>query len=286
VSKPIEQAFTFEINGVARNLFTTYEQNDGTVILNLLPKGSPFHRRFECESSMTIMDTPIRAQAGVAVKQSRYSIHPSDESQNDVNLIKLTHTYENGEEFTSVHFTAGIKQTNMFAPIITRRFDDVRSMCYDIAPSKTKRVKLDDSEPLFTSVVGVFVGPSGRRFDCSVQDDFQFKHVEFTRFTFMFMWSFILLAPRRGHDIHTRTTRDMGPHTFTSDAECVAYFKLQRELLKRELIDSWSYDRNARVAIEATKSAGYFREARTDTPEFNAFAARLRTTKRPLVFYM
>jgi hypothetical protein len=287
MSKQGDRIFTFDVEGVARNLFTTYENNKGTVVLNLLPKGSPNFKQFETPSAMPLVAPSLGGRfPGVAIKQSRYSVHTSDESPNRVNLINLTHEYENGEIVTSVNYTTAIKQTNMFAPIITRRFDDVRLQCYDVSPSKTGRVKkLADTRYLFCPVVGVFVGASGRRFDCPNPDDFQFKQFDFTHFSLLFVWSFILLYSRKVHDFHSCTTPETGPQSFESDAECVGYFKFHRELLKRELVQSWIFDPNARRAIEMTKLAGYFREARTDAEEFKAFMVRLQNASRPLAIF-
>ena len=268
-----ERSFTFDVDGVPRCLFRSYENTTGTVILNLIPWGHPNYKPY----ISTDASEPFTPNIDSPLKQSRYSIHTSDDNPRNETFIKLTDDYANGRKVTSVICTTALKQFNDYTPIFCRRFDDIRGAHYDIAPSRVRRVHLAQSKPQFIPVVGVFVGPKGRPFDCNafqfLQLKFDFKEEKFARFTLVFVWSFILsIGPCDViADSHLSTTRETGPLPFRSAIECTAWYTFQRQNLKEDLLQRLNYSPNAPHVRELISSTAYFREARTDTPQYEEF---------------
>jgi hypothetical protein len=280
---PITSNFTFDVDGIPRCVFNATETADGSIILNLLPKGDPQFKRFG----------GVPGSEPSALRASRISIHTSDKSdEKQENFIKLTHVPEVGEKITSVICTTAIKKWSAFSPVFSRRFDDIRAPCYDVSDSARPTMTLSPATLTLTPAVSVFAGPVGRKFELTpvnyLQSKVQYKQLEFSRLSLMFMWSFILLAPKEVYDLHMQTTPKTGPVSFGVDIECLAFYIMERDELKNNLVERWraTGDLNAVRAIEMAKLVGYyFREARTDTEEFKEFSRKLNASgimSRPL----
>ncbi len=109
-----ERSFTFDVDGVPRCLFRSYENTTGTVILNLIPWGHPNYKPY----ISTDASEPFTPNIDSPLKQSRYSIHTSDDNPRNETYIKLTDDYANGRQVTSVSFA----QPRSSSLMITHRY--------------------------------------------------------------------------------------------------------------------------------------------------------------------
>ena len=250
-----------------RSVVRVREASDGDLMLDLLPATKS--RALRVEGRLAIVPTEDPAH-GRSIQEARISIHMSRHSMT-ANRIKFTQRTEAGVTETA-NITEGIKVTDTFTPVVMLRYDDLRQGCYDLPPEQVESATLADIAvpQLFTTFVGIFVGDKGRDFHCPTQDDYGYRELDFGYFRLLVLWSFLCAAPRGGHEIHATTTEELGPQSMKDDADCVAFFKTARLAQREELLRSYLSGGWRDIHGMAAQSP-FFREARSESPEFQAF---------------
>jgi hypothetical protein len=96
------------------------------------------------------------------------------------------------------------------------------------------------------------------------------------------MWSFVWAPPgdKPGQDMRATTTAETGPQS-AKEAECVAMFAEGCRRLKHSLFILWCRNQRDTLIKEMVRNSPFFREARTDTPEFIQWMDLMRAKNLP-----
>ena len=264
-SDPIR--FIAVVKGKPRCVLSAYERTSGDLLLNIRAK------QLLREPGVLIESPSADPKHGEQVVQSRYSVHMSPKST-VANLIKLTCVLANGEEINSFNYSSGIKQTNMFAPIYSRRCTVMEDDTYDVENIEKQDIVLGEwAQPAFTLMFTVFVGPN-RTFDRSLPKiDFRFRQVNFSEFSIVLFWSFLgIPAHVSGMLSHIGTRADIGPTSANSDAECKVMFDWERVALRSEYLQTLSNLPGIESAMPWMREAIFFGEPRMETKRYRMWA--------------
>jgi hypothetical protein len=251
------------IDAKPRCVLSARELKSGDLLLDLRAK------QVAREPGVVMESRSADPNHGQDIIESRYSVHMSPKST-VANVIKLTHTLGNDTEITAVNYSSGIKHTNNFTPIYSRRCSDLRHASYDVDEVTKQDVVLGNwTLNAFTLVFAVFVGPSNRKFACPPHDDFQFQQVNFTEFSLVLLWSFLSIA---GHVsqffTHLGTRPDIGPTSAVSDAACITIFDRMRLNIKAEFVQTLGSEPQFASLMPLAHAAIYFSEPRVNTREY------------------
>ncbi|MCX5496452.1 hypothetical protein OSH11_17225 [Kaistia dalseonensis] len=149
----------------------------------------------------------LSAFAGQRIKESRYSIHASDESVNGINLIKRTLRLFGGvEPITSVHLTKAIKTANQFAPIYTRRVGELGE-AHKYKPGKGRLIRLGAYDPnKFTAFFMVVISSPERSLNNLRPRTTSVFEYNFTRFKITVVVTYLPIPTlKKGHLFHLVT---------------------------------------------------------------------------------
>ena len=136
------------------------------------------------------------------IKQSRYSIHPSNASPTG-NLIHYHYDGRHSEQFKGRFWSDAIKSHGGFAPITQVWVPDVRSTTFD-APVRTKpdRVSLGQFEPdHFRLRYMPLVSAPDRAFVVPSDENLNMTSVVFRQFRLTILWNYVPF-PSDVHGLH------------------------------------------------------------------------------------
>lgn len=125
---------------------------------------------------------------GARVKNEKYSIHSSRESQQQLNSIMYTMTLDDGREIKQRHDTAAIKVHGRFAPVGVFLAPDLRSDRYIQRSPPMRKMDFGQYDARTqTLVFAIFAGPRVAGLEHADQPDLQIRHASFSLFTIVAM---------------------------------------------------------------------------------------------------
>ncbi|WP_024929472.1 hypothetical protein [Methylophilus sp. OH31] len=91
------------------------------------------------------------------IRQHRYSIHPSNQSQT-YSMLKRTLEFVDEDSWTSSALTNAIKTNSGFFPVTIIRFDNLEAACYDLNVESADLIVPSFDPETQTLLMGLFVG--------------------------------------------------------------------------------------------------------------------------------
>lgn len=183
-----------------------------------------------------------RADDGVPslIKQSRYTIHPSNASPTG-NLINYHYDGKHRETFNGRFWTDAIKLHDGFAPVTQVWVPDVRSPTFDPSARKApERVSLGIYEPdHFRLRYMVLISAPGRAFAMPKGENINETSIVFRRFRLTILWNYVPFpSDAQGQHLGWESVRDadtMGVEYWTEDFQVLAYDYFAQEGVRRLL---------------------------------------------------
>jgi len=174
---------------------------------------------------------------GFDIAIARFSVHPSEESKNDITTIKMTEEFENGQLQTSILYTSAIKRETGFCPIVF-------GLCPRLGPDLNKpgkggkNILLGSMQDAFTFCYGIYVGARKTPFVLPSTHHIRARRIDFSVFSIMFLYTFLTIpAMRQGCFTIVSTTPERGVLHGSSEVECAHWFDKQLiELRNRSII--------------------------------------------------
>lgn len=97
--------------------------------------------------------------------EARYSVHPSADSAEDINKIKITFIYKGAPRVVFSQFTSAIKSRKGFTPLFVRMCPSLSSKANDFKRNSAREIDIGYfNTKYFTLIMGLFVGHSSRIF--------------------------------------------------------------------------------------------------------------------------
>src|ERR1700722_1383586 len=183
---------SFDANSRPRTLFSVKDPPSGEMLVS---RKSPDTLRL---SGLNPWKMPIVHGVLPTIKEQRYSIHPSLESE-DGNLIKSTMKIASGKSFHTHHWTKAIKSGQNYAPMFVQRCPILDSENYSVTKAGIQEIGLGSYDPqYFTPFFGVFIAARNNEFPSTVQDSTMLVPINVTQHQFrtvrlIVLWSFLAL---------------------------------------------------------------------------------------------
>lgn len=174
-------------------LFSIVERNDGDLVISLNSA-----ENFRVGYKKNNVSQP-------QITHQKYSVHCSNQSQTNINVLKHQLKFDKGEEKVTQHFTKAIKQTNKFAPLFGARAPDLFNVRYE-AVEDEKNIVLANfntkkATPFYLVSVCNKKAPPPTYFK-----DYNFQYIKFSQFNLLILWSFINLPSHdTGFKLHFLT---------------------------------------------------------------------------------
>jgi len=258
----------FLSNGVPRCILSAFERASGDLILNLRS-----NQQQRSLGKPAIFDN----NPDLLVSDFRYSIHTSNQTKNELNVIKLTKVFESGRLLEMFQFTTAMKKQNSFAPIYVNRFDNLQHANNDIKKRNGKFVNLGDVHPGATLIMMVAVGPCDRLFTAAPANDFLVKQFQFKVFNLVVLWCFVTIpANITAMSMHVGTTRHSGAATGMDEAEIIKMFRSCRHLLRDELIQALKAVPDEAKRVPFLDYSTYITDASEHSRDWRKWALSLR----------
>lgn len=212
------------------------------------------------------------------IRNEHITIHVSKESTRDVNTIKQTTVYDDGDEYTQVLLTEAIKRDSGFTHILTKRclYLDHDEHKFKGRNSKILNIgEVDDAR--FTMFYSLFVSTKDRKFFLPTTDPYDVKQFTVNGFNIIIMFTFLTVTPHIVSMEKVAFSSDKKyPATGMVELQCAAQFRdhileLRSEFLK--VIDQEDIPESAKwFAHQST----FFKRASKDTPENQAWWRSLK----------
>jgi hypothetical protein len=177
--------FTIKVAGQTRSLFSVIERGDEITIGLKSPFGLS-HAGPAGHPSETPNISPAE------IREHRFSIHPSHESLERVNVIKMTRILANGRKDFLRHYTRAIKNEDKFALIYARRCGRLDAPEF-IPKGKFKNLSLGTFDhSAFTLIYGIAVGPKTLKFELLDQfNGITILEHELKNMNLIVLWTFL-----------------------------------------------------------------------------------------------
>jgi hypothetical protein len=201
------------------------------------------------------------------VIEHRYSIHPSRESKENINVIKQTQVLETGKTNISRHYTKAIKSGDAFAYIFSRRC----GVLFDPALIPSGKFQDISLGPLdhsrYTLIYGLMVGAPNKLFNPSKNHpaEINIKQQEFINVGITIVWTFLGLATHPSFmTAHHETEPPAGEREKKlmdglSPDECVSRFTTDAIDFRDEVLDRVARETDPLTAGILRRSAQFSR---------------------------
>lgn len=257
--------FTIKTQDGARTLLGVTVRPKGDLILSLYPAAS--YRPTGVLPSESDPD----------IVEQRYSIHPSHNSADGVNVIKQTLALSVGEPIETFNYTKAIKNKDGFTHIFSRRPAGFVGTRYDVPKDGVPQIQLTMvNTTKYTLCYSVYVSHQDIIFRTRPHDCNIFQKV-FGDFRLVIVWSFMPFpAHRTGQLLHTMTVdpKEAGADSYLrgniqrlmlgfDETACIATYRLHRDMHRDELISLVcnEFPKLDRTTINFSRDLGYFRVA-------------------------
>ncbi len=198
--------FVIEANGTPRTVFSVSEQKRGDLNIHITSGGRAY-------TGQTLNDLVAVSDESVFEEcEKHFSVHTSPKSLS-VNVIKRTQAFLDRVE-DSCQVTTGIKQDNLFVPVLFRVSGDLSRARYSLPdPCPDTLVSLGQYEPNRDQLR--FMAVCSRRETSFPKDEehpSNLLEVKFSNFTLTVIWSY-LNKPSHPHaiDFFLGTRAETGP---------------------------------------------------------------------------
>lgn len=213
--------FSIRVGNLDRLLFSVEEKRKGDLMLYLHPA-----EQFEGEGQ------------NQNIKQQRYSIHPSPNSSQGINVIKHTLELKNKKILTSRNYTKVIKRRAGFCNIFSRRSPNLSPDHYNVN-SKRRLISLGEYDPItLTLIYSIYISHPDVIFTHYKPIDFNVLQHKFTYFNLILLWSYALFPSHSSgkllHNITIPTTlrsRPEGLGASKNEQEVITRYELDRDIL-------------------------------------------------------
>jgi hypothetical protein len=286
MGKKFDLRVSINANGKSRALFSVKDPPNGEMLVS---RKSPDTLR---PSGLNPWKMPIIQGVLPAIKEQRYSIHPSLESE-DGNLLKSTMKIASGKTFHTHHWTKTIKSGQNYAPMFVQRCPTLDSENYSVTKPGIQELSLGSYDPQhFTPFFGVFVAARDNVFELPVATQFPAVFVpinvaqhQFHSVRLIVLWSFLSL-PSHSSSMASlfQTTADAPERSGGLTAlQCRDYFaqeccKMEDELRMFMYFDVQGDPREA-VMVPLER---YFEDGTVLTPKAAEYMAALKIKTKTL----
>jgi hypothetical protein len=207
---------------------------------------------------------------GLDIAITRFSVHPSMESKNNVTTIKMTKEFENGQIDTEILYTTVVKQESGFCPIVF-------GLCPQLNPESNtlskggKNIVLGEIKDAMTFCYGIFVAAKRTPLLWNALPHVKFHQVPFSAFSIVIMYSFLTVpALFHGSFLTASTTPEQGAYRGLSEMDCERFFDARLVDLKSRSIQMIERDPSAERARELARHAVFLSKGTYDNQEFQA----------------
>lgn len=168
----------------------------------------------------------IEALEGQEIIEQRYSVHPSPNSVEGVNVIKRHFLVDGEERLTYRHMTKALKHFDRFAPIYFRKVESLGDH-HILDRSRVETVKnMGSMDHSFTLIFGVFVSLPHHVFSGPLPSFVNHLNHTFDHFKLTVLWTYVALPTiQQGHLVHFLT---FDPKTETDPIKLAHTASLER----------------------------------------------------------
>ena len=256
--------FVVDLDGHPRSLFSVVESGDETT-LGL--KSSSHNMKLGQGAPLSI---PISNPTEIL--QQKYSIHPSPESEQGINVIKQTLLLADGRKIPYYHYTRAIKSGENFAFVFCRRCGQLEQPHY-IARG-TSHISLGSYDPTrFVLIYAVIVGAKETEFSHQSPIAVNVKQVVFNNLRLIVLWSF-LSVPSHPSTFSAHISNDpRDPESWLGDSadECVRFFAKHAIDLREELFELQEKAHPPEDMAIFRRFGQFFQVGFTDTREYQNY---------------
>jgi len=161
MTEKITHRFVADVDGTSKTLLSVAVRKNGDLVMDL--KSADKYTDIDIHK-----DQPGFTELhNKTVLNQKYSVHTSNKSKTNINVIKQTFLFEDGTEHVfNYHFTKALKQTNLFAPIYMRLFPNLSAEKYDTPEDDGTNISIGKFDTKkFTLFGGVFIAHKSRFFE-------------------------------------------------------------------------------------------------------------------------
>jgi hypothetical protein len=281
MAKKPDLRFTILLDGSPRRVMSVVDRKQQGLLLTLRGGAHIIKPNIDRKSILT-------ADEVEALRIDNYycSIHPSNESPNNLSTIKVSRILTKGVCDTAVSYTTAIKQKNGFALAFARRCGDLSHSKYNASQSKAKRnCNLGSFSSNFTLTFMVLVSDIDREFlwPSDVSRDFSIYQEKFQTCRLVLLYSFLNLPPNAdSSSVPIQSIEGAPPLSGMTEMESAILFWHHRVGFRNKLI-SWARsnfndDPDVKQEMNFLNFSEYFREGRTDTEEYNIYLKKIETS--------
>lgn len=219
--------------GTPRCLLSVFQRSSGDLILQL--------RANQIQGLAEDHEDPT-----VQISDYRISIHTSDKSKEEINVITRTKSWKDNRSEKSYLFTSAMKQFKRFEPLYVCRYDNLDTEVNDLRSTADAYIDLGEIHRLTSIVLMVAAGPIDKDFTSpelpyifvdARRPDYNVKQVKFAKFSLVLIWSFLTIpADNISQSFHIATHPASGPADGMSERETIDFYKEMRSELRKEMI--------------------------------------------------
>ncbi len=233
-------------------------------------------RQFFRESGLPIGAAATDPRHGIPVKENRYSVHMSPESQTGVNTIKLTHVLANGETKTAVQYTAAIKRDRAFAFVFANRCGDLKDPCYNMKKYDGSSIMIPPWQSRFSLLYAVFVGPTDLPFCAPESDDMCMAHFRLQEFSVVLLYTWLNVpADDTGMTTSVSGIPARGEVASLTPEDCVEWFDAVRRMQREEFIATLRASPAHASIMPVVEASRFFKLGWMGTPQWREHCQNL-----------
>ena len=226
-------------------------------------------KQFFRESGLPISATGTDPRHGVPIKQNRYSVHMSPESQMGVNTIKLTHVLANGETTTAVQYTAAIKRDRAFAFVFANRCGDLKEPCYDMKNYDGSSIMIPPWQSRFSLLYAVFVGPTDLPFRAPEPADICMAQFKLREFSVVLLYTWLNVpADDTGMTTSVSGIPGRGEVASQTPEDCIEWFDVVRHMQREEFIQTLRANPTLASVMPVVEASRFFKLGWMGTPQW------------------
>ena len=175
------------------------------------------------------------------VGQHRFSVHPSKNSAEGINLIKMTKTVD-GKNITETIVTHAMKGGDLIQPIFFWHLHDWRASVFKSKPdARSERIDLPECTADWGAILTVAVARNNSKFALPEEVDTGFRRIQAsgTDFSIILLWSYVNLPPSlRGGVLTINSVKLLDPYKGVNEKELIG---LHREMRAFLLASAWEF---------------------------------------------
>jgi hypothetical protein len=184
--------FTIVVAGQPRSLFSITERGDEVTIGLKSPFGLD-------RAGLADHPTETPNIQPSAIREHRFSIHPSHKSAKGISAIKMTRILANGRKDYSRHYTKVIKKGNKFALIYARRCGQLDRPEF-VPTGNFTNISLGTYDPAaFTLIYSIVIAAKGLKFDPAPNPNLAGLNIletDFKNLRIIVLWTFVNIPSR------------------------------------------------------------------------------------------